>query len=269
MPEGTACLPERHLEIVPIGWDSGKLSPIPSVLAPNPSRLRHVIDTATFFLLSATVALALLVAIRFAPAVEQPLVRWLAVGTIVLSVLALLSTIIRTVGLIPAGTIPALVIQVLIYRLWLPIGAALAVMAFWLRFRQGVGGQTAHVDREFLSPRLNWALCVSVALSFAAVEIGKVAHDAEMRQFFESSGLPVFAHYVVMGAELAGAAVLLLLPRWRLAAALGLSVIMLGGILTHANNGDPFTDSLEAVHLFILLVAIAMLSLLRPNVRPG
>lgn len=155
--------------------------------------------------------------------------------------------------------------QLLIYRLWLPIGAALTALGFWLRFRRGVGDKTPQIGRAFLAPHLTLALCISVALSFVAVEIGKVAHDAEMRQFFVASGLPVFVHYAVMGAELAGAAVLLLRPRWRLAAALGLAAIMVGGILTHANNRDPFTDSLEAVHLLLLLVAIALLSLPAPR----
>ena len=37
--------------------------------------------------------------------------------------------------------------------------------------------------------------------------------------------------------------------------------IMAGAIRTHAHNGDPFSDSLEAVHLLILLACIVTIRL--------
>ena len=53
-------------------------------------------------------------------------------------------------------------------------------------------------------------LCASTALGFLAIEAGKLAHDAEMRAFFTSSGYPVPMMYTVMGAEALGAIGLLL-----------------------------------------------------------
>jgi hypothetical protein len=48
-------------------------------------------------------------------------------------------------------------------------------------------------------------LCASTALGFLAIEAGKLAHDAEMREFFTASGYPVALMYAVMAAEVLGA----------------------------------------------------------------
>lgn len=41
---------------------------------------------------------------------------------------------------------------------------------------------------------------------------------------------------------------------------------MLGAIRTHVHNGDPFADSLEALHLLILLVSIIVIRLYQSKV---
>ena len=64
--------------------------------------------------------------------------------------------------------------------------------------------------------------------------------------------------YFTMIAE-AAAAVGLLMPRVTRLAALVLAIIMAGAIGTHLHNGDPFSDSLEALHLLILLVCILLM----------
>jgi len=118
-------------------------------------------------------------------------------------------------------------------------------------------------------PRSAWTrrgLCAFTALAYLATEAGKLAHDVEMREFFTASGYPIWAMYAVMAAEVAGA-IGLLVPRLRLPAAAGLSLLMLGAIGTHARNGDPFSDSLDAVRMLVLLGAIAALA--RPPRMPG
>ncbi len=86
-----------------------------------------------------------------------------------------------------------------------------------------------------------------------------------MRQFFLQSGYTVGFMYFIMAAETLGA-IGLLLRRTVLPAAVGLMAIMAGAIRTHAHNGDPFSDSLEAVHLLILLACIVTIRLLRNRV---
>src|SRR5262249_17443787 len=103
-------------------------------------------------------------------------------------------------------------------------------------------------------------MCISIAISYICTEIGKLTHDAEMRQFFLQSGYKVWFLYFVITCETLGS-IGLLIARTRLLAAAGLSVLMLGAIGTHAHNGDPFSDSLEAVHLLMLLVCAVGLQL--------
>jgi uncharacterized membrane protein YphA (DoxX/SURF4 family) len=115
-------------------------------------------------------------------------------------------------------------------------------------------------------------LCASTALGFLAIDAGKLAHDAEMREFFTASGYPVALMYAVMAAEVLGA-IGLLLPRTRLYAAAALALLMLAAIATHAKNGDPFSDSLDAVRMLVLLGGVVVLALrvnapLTPAVSP-
>jgi putative oxidoreductase len=83
-----------------------------------------------------------------------------------------------------------------------------------------------------------------------------------MQQFFQQSGYPVWLLYFIIAGESARA-IGLLVSRSLLPAAFGLAVIMVGAIRTHFHNHDPFSDSLEAVHLLILLACIIVIRLLR------
>jgi uncharacterized membrane protein YphA (DoxX/SURF4 family) len=105
-----------------------------------------------------------------------------------------------------------------------------------------------------------------VALAFAGFEVGKAAHDAEMRQFFLGSGYPVAFMYVVMAVEIAGA-LGLLVARLRVAATILLGLVMLGAMATHAHNGDHFSDSLDAVRMLLLVASIAVLGVYRSRSR--
>jgi uncharacterized membrane protein YphA (DoxX/SURF4 family) len=124
-------------------------------------------------------------------------------------------------------------------------------------------------SRSFVQlPYLLSGLCLSVAISFIGTEIGKVAHDAGMRQFFAQSGYSVWFLYFIIVAETVGA-VGLLVPKTMLPAAFGLSVVMIGAIRTHLHNHDPFSDSLEALHLLMLLACILLIRQFRGRNRPS
>lgn len=110
-----------------------------------------------------------------------------------------------------------------------------------------------------MASRLGLALSVYVALNFFGFEIGKALHDADMRQFFLASGYPVWSMYAVMAVETLGA-IALLIPRVRIAAAMVLALVMLGAIATHARNGDPFADSLDALRMLLALACILLLA---------
>jgi len=116
------------------------------------------------------------------------------------------------------------------------------------------------------SPYVLRGLCVTVSLAFLATEIGKLAHLDEMRTFFTSSGYAVWFLYVVIVFETV-CAIGLLVPTVRLVAACGLAVDMVGAIATHARNGDPFSDSYEAVHLVVILLCIVALGVLQDRLE--
>jgi len=111
-----------------------------------------------------------------------------------------------------------------------------------------------------LSPQVGNGLARYAALTFLAFEVGKLAHDDQMREFFLASGYTVAFMYAVMAAEIAGA-LGVLHARTRLAAAGGLAMLMLGAIGTHLRNGDPFADSLDALRMLLIALSIAWLSL--------
>jgi hypothetical protein len=105
------------------------------------------------------------------------------------------------------------------------------------------------------------ALAVYVAGKFLFFDLGKALHNAEMEAFFAASGLPVWLHYAVTAAEVAGAAGLLL-HRWLRTgpwATAGLSLIMVAAILTHARNHDPLADSHDAIKQLVYLIGLAAL----------
>ncbi|MGO4703264.1 DoxX family protein [Dyella sp. 2RAB6] len=114
-------------------------------------------------------------------------------------------------------------------------------------------------DARRTATRLGLALSIYVALNFFGFEIGKALHDAQMRQFFQASGYPVWSMYAVMAVETL-AAIALLIPRLRTMAACVLGLMMLGAIATHARNGDPFGDSLDALRMLLVSACILLLA---------
>jgi uncharacterized membrane protein YphA (DoxX/SURF4 family) len=186
---------------------------------------------------------------------------WLS---IFLSLVALLYILWDSLGVPPKYARSAWVLRVLIYRAWLVIGigvscAVWVVLDIWVNPLSKV---ITKASRTFVSsPYLSKGICLSVSLSFLCTEIGKLTHDSDMRQFFLQSGYPVWFLYFTMAAETAGAIVLLVRRATNLAA-FGLALIMLGAIGTHLHNHDPISDSLEALHLLVLLACILVINLL-------
>lgn len=184
--------------------------------------------------------------------------------SITLSMTAFLWISLDALGLLPANTTSSWWFRILIYRLWLVIGTAvscatLLILNSSLTPRIAVASNATHT---FLtSPYVLKGISLSVSISFFGTEIGKLTHDAEMRQFFLQSGYPSWFLYFTITAEIVGA-VGLLLPRTATPAALSLLAIMIGAMGTHVHNRDPFSDSLEALHLLVLLLCILVIRLL-------
>jgi uncharacterized membrane protein YphA (DoxX/SURF4 family) len=216
-----------------------------------------VIATPVFFGAWAAAAAAAFVAIRriSTETAARRLAAAFLAATIALAGAGFLATLAQTLKVLPPGTLPLLVSSLLTYRMFLPLGVGTAAAAL----AAGPARHDALLRAFALSPRVRLALVVSIALAYFGAEIGKLTHEGEMREFFASSGLPVWLNHAVIAAEAVLAAALFA-PLARVFAAVGLAGIMAGAILTHAHNGDPFSDSLEALHLLALLACLLALT---------
>lgn len=178
------------------------------------------------------------------------------------------ANILSAVGLVPIGAYGA-VYRVFVFRGGIVLAGGLFALAVLFSSRMRPVERPAPASLSFAAS--DWTirgLCVSTALAFLATEVGKLAHQAEMRSFFTASGYPAWFLYVVIVVETIGS-LGLLEPRVRLVAACVLALDMVGAIVTHARNGDPFADSLEAVHLLVTLVTIILVGVLRERVPPA
>lgn len=217
-------------------------------------------DTSVFLLRAGLAALATWVAFAlFRQKAEAR--RTLAVSIVLASVL-LAVVWLACVALLPLAAGMAMVLRQLI-GLTVVLGPCLAGAA--LVATAVVLGRAPPPDPM---PRqlLLLGLSIYVALSFFGFEIGKALHDAEMRQFFLTSGFSVGFMYTVMTVETIGA-IGLLSRRLRALSALVLALIMAGAIGTHARNGDPFSDSLDALRMLLVLACILALAWYRRPVR--
>jgi uncharacterized membrane protein YphA (DoxX/SURF4 family) len=220
-------------------------------------------DTRIFLASLAAITLATLVLLsnRHEPAWAHRLVRGFAVLCIVDALIDLFGVVVVTFRLPLSATFYRAVIgdTMMVGQLIVAVGTAAALAVWWFRDRRMT---VAFAASRWPVAGLAWY----VALAFAGFEIGKAAHDAEMRQFFLGSGYPVAFMYVVMAVEVVGA-LGLLFARLRVAAAVLLGLVMLGAIATHARNGDPFSDSLDALRMLLLVAAIAVLGLYQRSRR--
>lgn len=179
----------------------------------------------------------------------------------------LAATVLSIAGLVPIRGAYAGLFRAAIFRFGLVLAAALAASVSLGRAVARPKARRAALAFA-ASPFLIRGLCVSVALAFLATELGKLAHDDEMRDFFTASGYPVWFLYAVIAFETIGAFALLA-PGVRLVAAAGLALVMVGAIATHARNGDPASDSYEAAHLLVLLLSILWIGVVRTRPEIG
>lgn len=209
-------------------------------------------DTAVF-LLHAAIAALLAMAVLFLPARAQG--RRALLATVMIACIVLSAVWLTGVALVPVVAPPVARMLRWLIGITVTLGpwlAGIAAVATVEALRQRTDGMRT-------ARRLIVGLSIYVALNFFGFEAGKAWHDAEMRQFFEASGYPVWAMYVVMGVETA-CALALLSSRLRLPAAGVLALVMLGAIATHARNGDPFADSLDALRMLLMLGYILLLT---------
>ena len=190
-------------------------------------------------------------------------------GVCVLSGAAVMTAnVLSALGLVPIRGGYGVVYRVLVFRGGIVLAGGLAALAVLAAFAVRAGRRAPPAGLAFAAS--DWTLrglCVSTALAFLATEVGKFAHQAEMRSFFTASGYPAWFLYAVIAFEIL-CSVGLLEPRVRLVAACGLALDMVGAVVTHARNGDPVSDSLEAIHLLATLVAIVGIGVLRERVPP-
>lgn len=178
------------------------------------------------------------------------------------------ANILSALGLVPIGAYGALY-RVFVFRGGIVLAGGLLALAMLVLARLRPTDRPGPAGLSFAAS--DWTirgLCISTALAFLATEVGKLAHQAEMRTFFTTSGYPAWFLYVVIALETLGA-IGLLEPRVRLVAACGLAVIMAGAVVTHARNGDPWSDSYEALHMLAVLGAIVLIGVLRERAPGG
>ena len=103
-----------------------------------------------------------------------------------------------------------------------------------------------------------WVVCVLLALEYAFAGIPKVMGQEQAVQGFHQAGYSDGFRLFIGSAELAGA-VGLLVPRLRFWAAVGLMLVMIGAVVTHARMHD-MAHAAPAVISFVLLASVAWVS---------
>jgi uncharacterized membrane protein YphA (DoxX/SURF4 family) len=86
---------------------------------------------------------------------------------------------------------------------------------------------------------IGWAVVWLAALFFAQNGIQKISGTEQMVQMFHELGLADWLRIAVGVVEVAGA-ILLVIPRYTLAASVGMAAVMLGAVATELLNGRSF-----------------------------
>jgi DoxX-like family len=102
-------------------------------------------------------------------------------------------------------------------------------------------------------------LSIQVGIIFIVSTIGKFQSMEYMRQFFHTSGYSNSFLYFIMTAECGFGLLLLFNLNFylKLAAIIMLFSIMVGAVVTHARNGDPLSDSGNAILLGVTILIMA------------
>ena len=101
-----------------------------------------------------------------------------------------------------------------------------------------------------------WVVSVLLAAEYAFASIPKLIGQEEAVQGFRQAGLGDSFRLFIGAAEAAGA-IGLLVPRLRMWAAAGLSIIMIGALVTHVRAGDTLAKMAPAAISLVLLVLTA------------
>lgn len=101
-----------------------------------------------------------------------------------------------------------------------------------------------------------WVVSVLLALEYAFAGITKLIGQAEAVEGFRHAGFSDGFRLFIGAAEAAGA-IGLLVPRLRFWAALGLSIIMIGALVTHVRAHDTVAKMAPAAISLVLLILTA------------
>ena len=106
-----------------------------------------------------------------------------------------------------------------------------------------------------LTNRQQQNLAVLLSLMFLPTAVFKLTNFFLAVGFFAKWGIPIWMMHFIGTAELAGV-IGLLIPRTRLAAAFGLFLLMIGGLVTHLTHGEYFLATMPIMYgggLYLLM----------------
>jgi uncharacterized membrane protein YphA (DoxX/SURF4 family) len=98
-------------------------------------------------------------------------------------------------------------------------------------------------------------LAVLMCVMFLPTALFKLTNFFLAVQFFTKWGIPLWMMHFIGASELAGA-IGLLVPRTRPAAAFALSLLMIGGLVTHLTHGEYFFAVMPIIYgaaLYLLM----------------
>ncbi|MDB5145335.1 MAG: DoxX family protein [Mucilaginibacter sp.] len=116
-----------------------------------------------------------------------------------------------------------------------------------------------NIDRTWKIARLTrWGTSIFLGSIFLIATIGKMRNFDGMYVFFKESGYAKWFLYFIMTAEAVGGIGVLMHFKFKTGvwAASGLMLSMIGAIVTHWRNGDPFSDSYAAAILLTTLILL-------------
>lgn len=136
------------------------------------------------------------------------------------------------------------------------VQASAVILGYCLGYMmRGVGPHYSFIIR---------GLSIQIGVTFVTFSLGKSLNMPDMKQFFHSSGYSVyFLYFIIILEGVTGMVLLFNLKFYPKIITLAiLSAIIIGAIVTHARNGDPISDSEDAILLgtkIVLLVAVYFL----------
>ncbi len=101
---------------------------------------------------------------------------------------------------------------------------------------------------------ISWVLRILVTLGFLAASLGKITSNIAVIKMFEDWGFPD-GFYLIIGIFELLFAVMLLIPKTLKIALIGLSLLMVGAMITHLIN-DPMSNIIRPIIFLILMGGI-------------